>query len=157
MKNKLSGVLRKKLWFLPIIIIVIRLALIGVTIRPDLFGINSLLTSVAVIVVLLMLVVAVQASLFNGQKQQRDDTQAEMNRAKKNHSIPFYVKPILMNHLKNQHLTAEAVGSLAQCANVKALVLIHDALDTEGIALSRRTIGLHCNGPSTFAYDLESF
>jgi ribonuclease BN (tRNA processing enzyme) len=77
MKNKLSSVLRKKLWFIPIIIIVIRLALIGVTIRPDLFGKNSWLTSVAVIVVLLVLVgVAVQAGLFSSQKQQRDDTQS---------------------------------------------------------------------------------
>lgn len=76
MKNKLSSFLRTKLWFIPIVIIVIRLALIGVTIRPDLFGKNSLLTSVAVIVVLLVLVVAVQAGLFNGQKQHRDDTQS---------------------------------------------------------------------------------
>jgi ribonuclease BN (tRNA processing enzyme) len=72
MKNKLSGVLRKKLWFIPIIIIVIRLALIGGTI----FGKNSLLISVAAIVVLLVLVVTVQAGLFSGQKQQRDDTQS---------------------------------------------------------------------------------
>ena len=85
------------------------------------------------------------------------DPQAGMNKAKKSHRIPFYVKPILMNHLKNQHLTAEAVGSLAQCANVKALVLIHNALDTEDIAISRCTIGLHYRGPITFAYDLESF
>ncbi len=79
------------------------------------------------------------------------DPQAGMNKATKSRSIPFYVKPILMNHLKHQHLTAEAVGSLAQCANVKALVLIHNALDTEDIAISRRTIGLHYNGPITFA------
>lgn len=85
------------------------------------------------------------------------DPQAGMNKAKKSHRIPFYVKPILMNHFKNQHLTAEAVGTLAQSANVKALVLIHNALDTEDIALSRRTIGLHYNGPITFASDLESF
>ncbi len=85
------------------------------------------------------------------------DPQAGMNKARKSHNIPFYVEPFLMNHLKNQHLTAEAVGSLAQCANVKALVLIHDALDTEDIAITRRAIGLHYNGPITFAYDLESF
>jgi len=81
-----------------------------------------------------------------------------MNKAKKSHRTPFYVKPILMNHFKNQHLTAEAMGSLAQCANVKALVLVHNALlDTEDIAISRRTIGLHYHGPITFANDLESF
>jgi ribonuclease BN (tRNA processing enzyme) len=85
------------------------------------------------------------------------DPQAGMNKARKSHRIPFYVKPILMNHLKNQHLTAEAVGSLAHCANVKALVLIHNALDTQDIAISRRTIGLHYHGPITFASDLESF
>src|SRR5258708_28573121 len=72
MKTKLSGVLRKKLWFSPIIIIVIRLALIG----GSIFGKNSLLISVAAIVVLLVLVVTVQAGLFSGQKQQRDDTQS---------------------------------------------------------------------------------
>jgi ribonuclease BN (tRNA processing enzyme) len=85
------------------------------------------------------------------------DPHAEMNRAGKKHPIPFYAKPILMNHFKKQHLTAEAVGSLAQRANAKALVLIHNALDTEDIAISRRTIGLHYDGPIAFADDLESF
>ncbi len=72
MKNKLSAFLGNKLWFIPIIIIVIRLALIGVTI----FGKNSLLISTVTLVVLLALVLTVQTCLFNRQKQRRDDTQS---------------------------------------------------------------------------------
>ena len=72
MKNKLSGFLRTKLWFIPIIIIVIRLTLIGVTI----FGKNSLLISTVALVVLLVLLLTVQTGLFNRQKHQRDDTQS---------------------------------------------------------------------------------
>jgi ribonuclease BN (tRNA processing enzyme) len=72
MKKKLSGFLRTKLWFIPIIRIVIRLALIGGTI----FGKNSLLISAVALVVLLVLVITVQTGIFNSQKQQRDDTQS---------------------------------------------------------------------------------
>src|ERR1022692_4162546 len=72
MKNKLSGFLRTKLWFIPIIIIVIRLTLIGVTI----FGKNSLLISTVALVVLLVLLLTVQTGLFNRQKHQHDDTQS---------------------------------------------------------------------------------
>jgi ribonuclease BN (tRNA processing enzyme) len=72
MKKKLSGFLRTKLWFIPVIIIVIRLALIGVAI----FGKNSLLISTVALVVLLVLVITVQTGIFNSQKRQRDDTQS---------------------------------------------------------------------------------
>jgi hypothetical protein len=72
MKNKLSGFLRTQLWFIPIIIIVIRLTLIGVAI----FGKNSLLISTVALVVLLVLLLTVQMGLFNRQKHQRDDTQS---------------------------------------------------------------------------------
>lgn len=71
--------------------------------------------------------------------------------------IPFYAEPLLRNHFEHQHLTADAVGLLAQHARVKTLVLTHNTLDAQGIVKAGETIASRYKGPFAFANDLDNY
>jgi ribonuclease BN (tRNA processing enzyme) len=60
-------------------------------------------------------------------------------------------------HYAVQHLPSEAVGLLAQHAQVKALVLTHEALGASGEKKARSTIASLYKGPISFANDLDVF
>jgi ribonuclease BN (tRNA processing enzyme) len=61
------------------------------------------------------------------------------------------------NHYTLQHLPPDAVGMLARYAQVKALVLTHEALGPDGEKKARSVIAARYHGPITFAKDLDAF
>ena len=71
--------------------------------------------------------------------------------------IPFFAYPILKNHFKQQHLTADAVGKLAAAAGVGSLVLTHNPILDHLIPQARATIASHYGGSVAFANDLQNY
>jgi len=71
--------------------------------------------------------------------------------------VPFFVVPVIEQHMRHEHLPAVDVGLLAEHAGAKALVLTHDAMDADGIAKAEPLIRSHFKGPVMFAKDLNRF
>ena len=71
--------------------------------------------------------------------------------------IPATASPALRKHFADQHLTAEAVGSLARRAGVGAVVLTHNPINASRIQQAGTTIAGLYPGPVAFAADLDTF
>lgn len=64
---------------------------------------------------------------------------------------------LLRNHFERQHLSPEEAGLMAKRANVKELVITHNALPDELLDDARKRIAVNYSGPVTFAADLQVF
>jgi ribonuclease BN (tRNA processing enzyme) len=63
----------------------------------------------------------------------------------------------LKAHFEQQHLSPEEVGLMAKRANVKSLVITHNALPDELIDGARDRVARNYGGPVAFASDLQVF
>ena len=70
---------------------------------------------------------------------------------------PFFVFPIIEQHMRHEHLPPEEVGLLAEHAGAKAVVLTHNGLGPSDVDRIRPIIAKHYKGPVTFAHDLDNF
>jgi len=70
-----------------------------------------------------------------------------------NFALAAVAKPILREHLVKEHLSPDDVGSMAQRAGVRALVLTHIALGPDEFEPARKRIAASYPGPTTFAQD----
>ena len=74
-----------------------------------------------------------------------------------NPGAPAAILKTVEDHFRQEHLSPDEVGRLAQRAGVRALVLTHDALKDDEIPGARTTIEIQFKGPVTFAKDLDVF
>ncbi len=65
--------------------------------------------------------------------------------------------PMLQEHFERQHLSPEEVGLMAKRADVKSLVITHNALPDELLDEARERVARSYSGPVTFASDLQVF
>jgi ribonuclease BN (tRNA processing enzyme) len=72
-------------------------------------------------------------------------------------NLPPAAMATLRQHMNEQHLTAEQVGSLAHSAGVKELVLTHNGLGDDGGAKATATIASQFKGKISIANDLDRF
>jgi ribonuclease BN (tRNA processing enzyme) len=63
----------------------------------------------------------------------------------------------LLEHFEREHLSPEDAGRMASRANVKSLVITHNALPDELLDAGRQRIGANYQGPVIFATDLQAF
>lgn len=86
-----------------------------------------------------------------------DPDEAIARRRKQTTDRPEAVWKMISEHFHKEHLSPTEVGLLASRANVKRLVLTHNALPPELIDRARLQIQANFKGPITFAEDLNSF
>lgn len=70
---------------------------------------------------------------------------------------PAFALKIVEAHFRQEHLSPDQVGLLAQRCGAKALVLTHNALQDDEIPSAEREIAARYKGPISFARDLQSF
>ncbi|MGV8998238.1 MAG: MBL fold metallo-hydrolase [Parvibaculaceae bacterium] len=85
------------------------------------------------------------------------DPDIALARIKEKRFVPFFVAGPIKEHFHKEHLSPTEVGLLASRANVKALVLTHDALPDEAIPNAGKQIAENYKGSVTFANDLDKF
>lgn len=85
------------------------------------------------------------------------DPDIALAKIKEKRYIPFFAENAVIEHFRNEHLSPHEVGLLASRANVKALVLTHDALPDEAIPNAGKQIAENYKGSVTFANDLDKF
>ncbi|MBN8814318.1 MAG: MBL fold metallo-hydrolase [Sphingomonas sp.] len=86
-----------------------------------------------------------------------DPDEAIARRRKQTPDRPEAVWKMISEHFYKEHLSPTEVGLLASRANVKMLVLTHNALPPEIIDRARTQIQANFKGPIQFAEDLNSF
>lgn len=64
---------------------------------------------------------------------------------------------MLLKHFERQHLSPLEVGLMAKRANVRMVVITHNALPDSHLDEARRAISENFGGPFVFAEDLQSF
>ncbi|WP_341917829.1 MBL fold metallo-hydrolase [Hydrocarboniphaga effusa] len=74
-----------------------------------------------------------------------------------NFALAAVAKVAIKDHFVKEHLSPEDVGSMAQRAGVKALVLTHNALGPDNLEPARKRIAAAYPGPVTFAQDGRAY
>lgn len=71
--------------------------------------------------------------------------------------MPPAVLAVVEAHFRHQHLSPGEVGLMARRAQVKALVLTHNAIADDALPRVRAAIAREYDGPISFAEDLERY
>ena len=67
------------------------------------------------------------------------------------------VMKVMTQHMFEQHLSVEALASMAKAAQVKEVVLVHNALDKTQVEHALATLGAGYGGKVVYAHDLDRF
>jgi len=71
--------------------------------------------------------------------------------------LPPFARAFIMQHFREQHLTAAAAGEIARAAHVRRLLLTHIAVPPERIAATRTAAAAAYGGPVEVARDLGHY